>query len=68
MLVLIMSEFFSNIVSNYEKKKVKNCGYYNLVSEHIKVLFVDLVYSLHNILYLPILVIRLRVDGQGIRK
>ena len=30
--------------------------------------FVDLVYSLHNILYLPILVIRLGVDGQGIWK
>ena len=58
---------------------VKNCGCYNLVSEHIKDLdvtlfafvgliyrFVDLIYSLHNILYLPILVIRLGVDGQGI--
>ena len=53
---------------------VKICGCYNFVSEHIKDLdvalsaFVDLVYSLHNILYLPILVIRLGVDGQGIRK
>ena len=53
---------------------VKNCGCYNLVSEHIKDLdvalstFVELVHSLHNIFYLPILVIRLGVDDQGIRK
>ena len=30
--------------------------------------FVNLIYSLHNILYLPILVIRLVVDDQGIWK